>query len=69
MESGLSAEHDRVSGVEQSGEPRRGGRRVLVCDDTEQIRRLIRVNLELEGYEVDRADQAAHPGQPRARGL
>jgi len=25
---------------------------VLVCDDTEQIRRLIRVNLELEGYEV-----------------
>jgi CheY-like chemotaxis protein len=26
--------------------------RVLVCDDTEQIRRLIRVNLELEGYEV-----------------
>jgi CheY-like chemotaxis protein len=30
-----------------------GGRgRVLVCDDTEQIRRLIRVNLELEGYDV-----------------
>ena len=28
------------------------GGRVLVCDDTEQIRRLIRVNLELEGYEV-----------------
>jgi CheY-like chemotaxis protein len=27
-------------------------RRVLVCDDSEQIRRLIRVNLELEGYEV-----------------
>jgi CheY-like chemotaxis protein len=52
MESGLSAEHDRVSGVEQSSEPRRGGQRVLVCDDTEQIRRLIRVNLELEGYEV-----------------
>jgi len=26
--------------------------RVLVCDDTEQIRRLIRVNLELDGYEV-----------------
>ena len=23
-----------------------------MCDDTEQIRRLIRVNLELEGYEV-----------------
>src|SRR5664280_534915 len=52
MESGLSDEHDRMSGVEQSSEPRRGGRRVLVCDDTEQIRRLIRVNLELEGYEV-----------------
>lgn len=28
---------------------------VLVCDDTEQIRRLIRVNLELEGYEVEEA--------------
>lgn len=26
--------------------------RVLVCDDTDQIRQLIRVNLELEGYEV-----------------
>ena len=26
--------------------------RVLVCDDTEQIRQLIRVNLELEGYTV-----------------
>jgi CheY-like chemotaxis protein len=25
---------------------------VLVCDDAEQIRRLIRVNLEIEGYEV-----------------
>ncbi|MEO6412386.1 MAG: response regulator [Pedococcus sp.] len=25
---------------------------VYVCDDTEQIRRLIRVNLELEGYDV-----------------
>jgi CheY-like chemotaxis protein len=28
---------------------------VYVCDDTEQIRRLIRVNLELEGYEVREA--------------
>jgi CheY-like chemotaxis protein len=27
-------------------------RRVLVCDDSEQIRQLIRVNLELDGYEV-----------------
>jgi CheY-like chemotaxis protein len=26
---------------------------VYVCDDTEQIRRLIRVNLELEGYDVE----------------
>ncbi|QGN57933.1 response regulator [Nostocoides sp. HKS02] len=26
---------------------------VYVCDDTEQIRRLIRLNLELEGYEVE----------------
>jgi CheY-like chemotaxis protein len=34
------------------GEPSGGGRRVLVCDDTEQIRRLIRINLELDGYEV-----------------
>ena len=25
---------------------------VLVCDDTAQVRQLIRVNLELEGYEV-----------------
>lgn len=32
----------------------RGGL-VYVCDDTEQIRRLIRVNLELEGYEVREA--------------
>jgi len=31
------------------------GGRVLVCDDTEQIRRLIRVNLELEGYQVAEA--------------
>ena len=32
----------------------RGGR-VIVCDDTEQIRRLIRLNLELEGIEVQEA--------------
>ncbi len=30
----------------------RGGR-VIVCDDTAQIRRLIRLNLELEGFEVE----------------
>ncbi len=27
----------------------------MVCDDTEQIRRLIRLNLELEGYDVEEA--------------
>jgi len=31
---------------------RRSNGRILVCDDTQQIRTLIRVNLELEGYEV-----------------
>jgi CheY-like chemotaxis protein len=45
---GYSTEGERVPVRELGG----GGRRVLVCDDTEQIRRLIRVNLELEGYEV-----------------
>src|SRR5665811_229107 len=29
-----------------------GSGRILVCNDTAQIRQLIRVNLELEGYEV-----------------
>lgn len=29
-----------------------GSGRILVCDDTDQIRQLIRLNLELEGYEV-----------------
>jgi CheY-like chemotaxis protein len=29
------------------------GGRVIVCDDTPQIRQLIRVNLELEGYDVE----------------
>jgi CheY-like chemotaxis protein len=28
---------------------------VLVCDDTEQIRRLVRINLELAGYDVEEA--------------
>ena len=41
---------------ETSGEPGGGVGRILVCDDTEQIRRLIRVNLELDGYEVVEAD-------------
>src|SRR5450759_738770 len=34
------------------GQPNGASGRVLVCDDTEQIRRLLRVNLELDGYEV-----------------
>jgi CheY-like chemotaxis protein len=42
-----------------AGLPSGSSGRVLVCDDTEQIRRLIRVNLELEGYEV----VEAHDGQ------
>ncbi len=33
---------------------------VMVCDDTEPIRRLIRLNLELEGYDVE---EAADGGQ------
>ena len=33
----------------------RGGGLVLVCDDTEPIRRLIRMNLELDGYAVEEA--------------
>ena len=48
MELGGSPEGEPVP----VGEPSGGSGRVLVCDDTEQIRRLIRVNLELEGYEV-----------------
>jgi CheY-like chemotaxis protein len=44
-------------GSRTGGHPPSGGRgRILVCDDTEQIRRLIRVNLELDGYEVVEAD-------------
>ncbi len=33
-------------------DPPSGGGRVLVCDDAEEIRQLIRINLELEGYQV-----------------
>jgi CheY-like chemotaxis protein len=50
----------------------RGGL-VMVCDDTEPIRRLIRLNLELEGYDVEevgdgaqllaRLDQRAEAGE------
>jgi CheY-like chemotaxis protein len=46
----------RDGATEPSSEPGGGRRRILVCDDTEQIRRLIRVNLELDGYEVVEAD-------------
>lgn len=35
------------------------GRRVLVVDDTPQIRMLLRLNLELEGFEVVEADDGA----------
>jgi CheY-like chemotaxis protein len=48
MEWGRSTEGERVP----VGESSSSSGRVLVCDDTEQIRRLIRVNLELEGFEV-----------------
>jgi CheY-like chemotaxis protein len=64
MEWGGSTEGDRVRAGEPTSEPADepsagpdGGRgRILVCDDTEQIRRLIRVNLELDGYEVVEAE-------------
>ena len=64
MESGRFGERDQTpggppgdgskdrSGDEHHGAPGGGSGRVLVCDDAEQIRRLIRLNLEIEGYEV-----------------
>jgi CheY-like chemotaxis protein len=64
MEWGRPIESDGAPGTEpgddlteQSGSDLRGATdrprgRVLVCDDAEQIRRLVRLNLELEGYEV-----------------
>jgi CheY-like chemotaxis protein len=40
---------------------------VYVCDDTEQIRHLIRLNLELEGYDVEEVgDGEALVGRLRA---
>ena len=48
MERGGSTGGDRTPACWSGG----SSGRILVCDDTEQIRRLIRVNLELEGYEV-----------------
>ena len=50
-----SGEPSGVPSGEPGAEPGRVCGRVLVCDDAEQIRRLIRVNLELEGYEVAEA--------------
>jgi CheY-like chemotaxis protein len=52
MERGGSTERDRTFAMATGG----SSGRVLVCDDTEQIRQLIRVNLELEGYEVVEAE-------------
>ena len=43
-------------GDASGSQPVAGRGRVLVCEDTEQIRRLIRVNLELDGYEVAEAE-------------
>ncbi len=37
----------------------RGRGSVLVCDDTESIRRLLRINLELDGFEVHEANDGA----------
>jgi len=48
MERGGVTESDHLPADASSG----GSGRILVCDDTEQIRQLIRVNLEFEGYEV-----------------
>jgi CheY-like chemotaxis protein len=56
MEWGRSTEGDHVPVGEPSdkpsGGPSGGSGRVMVCDDTEQIRQLIRVNLELDDYDV-----------------
>jgi CheY-like chemotaxis protein len=60
MEWGRSTDGQQARDDGPMGEPARqpvaARGRVLVCEDTEQIRRLIRVNLELEGYEVAEAE-------------
>jgi len=48
MEWGRTTEGDHVPVGPRSGH----GGLILVCDDTDDLRLLIRVNLELEGYEV-----------------
>ena len=59
MEWGVSDEGAELSSADSGG----GNGRVLVVDDTEQIRHLIRVNLELEGYKVmEASDGAGRPG-------
>jgi CheY-like chemotaxis protein len=52
MEPGRCDEGDSRQSGERGHQPGDRSGRVLVCDDTEQIRRLIRVNLELDGFEV-----------------
>lgn len=52
MERGGSTGGDRLLADAPTDASRGSSGRVLVCDDTEQIRQLIRVNLEFEGYEV-----------------
>lgn len=52
MELGSFTDGDRAPSGGPGGEPGGSSGRILVCDDSEQIRRLIRVNLELDGYEV-----------------
>ncbi len=48
MEWGSADDGEGLSDADGAG----GSGRVLVIDDTEQIRHLIRVNLDVEGYEV-----------------
>ena len=52
MEPGRPDEGDSRPSGERGHQPGDRCGRVLDCDDTEQIRRLIRVSLELDGFEV-----------------
>lgn len=40
----------------ESGSDELTGKRVLICDDTDSIRSLMRINLEIEGFVVEEAD-------------